>query len=91
MMDPESDNPFGYAVLADGKVAWTGCGVFGSNSSVHANSQFKQSGSGELNALVTSSLEVVLNGSSGQIDGDVTAPDVSGKTNKITFSNVVGL
>lgn len=72
------------AILAAGQISWTGCGVFTGDSRVHGNGLFKQAGSGELNAWVTSSDEVTLNGNSGEIDGDVTAPDVSGKTSKVT-------
>lgn len=83
-LDPDPANPFGYAILADGEISWTGCGTFAEDSLVHANELFKQAGSGALDAFVSSSVEVTLKGNSGEIDGDVTAPRVSGKTSKVT-------
>lgn len=80
----QQDVAYGYAILADGEISWTGCGVFEGDSRVHANSTFKQAGCGELNADISSSAAVTLKGNSGEIDGDVTAPDVSGKTGKVT-------
>ncbi|MDA0321557.1 MAG: hypothetical protein O2923_02415 [Verrucomicrobia bacterium] len=77
-------SPYSHSILADENIAWTGAGAFQSNSSVHANGTFKQAGSGELDAHVSSTVSVTLNGNSGVIDGDVTAPKISGKTNKIT-------
>jgi hypothetical protein len=75
---------YGYAILVDGTIRWQGCGVFGGDSRVHGNDQFTQSGCGELNADCTSHVGVRLNGKSGEIDGDVAAPWVKGKTGKIT-------
>jgi hypothetical protein len=81
---PGGSSAFGFAVLADGEISWTGSGVFNGGSSIHANGLFTQAGCGELNAQVTSSTRVTLKGESGFIDGDVTAPEVTGKTDKIT-------
>ncbi|MBT7065437.1 MAG: hypothetical protein HN919_03970 [Verrucomicrobia bacterium] len=78
------DRAYGYAILADGDISWTGCGTFGGESRVHGNGKFKQAGCGELAADVTSSTSIRLLGNSGEIDGDVAAPDVSGKTGKVT-------
>lgn len=75
---------YGFAIIADGEISWTGCGVFQGDSYVHANQLFKQAGSGELNANISSSLKITLNGKSGEIDGDATAPTVAGKTSKVT-------
>jgi hypothetical protein len=75
---------YGCAILADGEISWTGCGVFFGDSLVHANNAFVQAGSGELNAKVSSSVSVVLKGNSGAINGDVVAPEVSGKTSKVS-------
>ncbi len=80
------EHAYGFAILADGLITWTGCGVFGGESRVHANGLFKQAGSGELSADITSATAITLKGNSGEIDGDVTAPDVSGKTGKVTGS-----
>ncbi len=82
---PDSgEEAYTFAILADGEISWTGCGVFQGHSTVHANDAFKQAGCGELNADISSSVSIVLKGNSGEIDGDATAPSVSGKTGKIT-------
>lgn len=80
--DPE--NAYGYAILADEKISWTGCGVFEGDSRVHANGVFKQAGCGELNADISSTAKITLNGASGMVDGDAAAPRVKGKTSKVT-------
>jgi hypothetical protein len=78
------EDPYKHTIVANGKVTWTGVGQFVGPGTVYANSDFKQAGSGELNADCFSFTDFVLNGASGLIDGDVYAPDVDGKTNKVT-------
>jgi len=72
-----------YSIVAAGDVTWTGCGVFSSNGTIHANGSVKQAGCGELSADVRASVGVTLRGSSGFIDGDVYAPDGDGTTSKV--------
>ena len=78
------EDAYTYAVFADGAMAWTGVADVSGGAPVHANGQFTQSGSGDLNTDVSSSVGVHLNGNSGEINGDVTAPTVSGNTGKVT-------
>lgn len=80
--DPE--NAYGYAILADEDISWTGCGVFERDSLIHANGIFKQAGCGELDANISSTVKITLKGKSGEIDGDAAAPVVKGKTSKVT-------
>ncbi len=80
----KASNAYGYAILVDGQISWTGCGVFYGGARVHANDQFKQAGSGELNADISSSTEIQLLGNSGEVDGDAIAPVIAGKVSKVT-------
>jgi hypothetical protein len=77
---------FDHVIVSEGEISWTGSGQFIGGGTVHANAAFKQAGAGELNADVTSSKDLVLKGDSGFIDGNVSAPQVRGKTDKITGS-----
>jgi hypothetical protein len=77
-------NAFKYAICAGGEITWTGCATFTNAAKVHGNLTFKQSGSGELNAACYSSVRINLNGNSGAINGNCTAPIVDGKTSKIS-------
>jgi hypothetical protein len=74
---------YGYSIIADGTITWTGCGQFLGQGIAHANDQFTQSGCGELNADCYSCVKIRLNGNSGFIDGDCYAPVINGKTSKI--------
>ena len=74
---------YSHSILVDGDISWTGCGVFNSNSTIHANGAIKQAGCGELDANLTACVSVTLKGNSGFVDGDVTAPEVKGKTSKV--------
>lgn len=70
-------------------ITWTGGGIFhGSGVLVHANGEFRQSGSGVLNSDIESSISVELKGNAGAINGNVFAPEVAGKTGKVSGSIV---
>lgn len=84
---PYTSDPvaFDYAILAGGEIDWTGSSMFHStNVAVHSNGGFTRSGSGYLNADVSSSTAFRSNGSAGGIDGDVRAPSLSGKLSSIS-------
>jgi len=78
-----SSPAFDCTILAERAITWSGGGDFRSNGVIRGNAALTQSGSGQLNFHVKATGAVRLNGNSGYIDGDVWAPEISGKTSKI--------
>ncbi|MFT5472597.1 MAG: cytoskeletal protein CcmA (bactofilin family) [Candidatus Promineifilaceae bacterium] len=79
-----------YTVVAGGEVTFTGTGHFEGGGLLHSNGKFTKSGNGELDANITSSVQVHIQGNAGSIDGDVSAPSVTGKTGNISPSPTEG-
>lgn len=87
---PSGGGPYDCVIVAEGTIAWTGCGQFSEGGRVHANGKFVQSGCGELDTEIASSTEAELKGNSGHVDGDGYAPSISDPHNKIWGTKHVG-
>ena len=78
-----------YTVVSGGEITWTGASEFNGGGGLHSNGKFLRTGSGEVEGDVTTSTEFETLGNSGGIDGDVTAPIISGKTGNILGAKTV--
>ncbi len=78
-----------YTVVAGGEITWTGASQFTGGGLLHSNAKFLRSGNGYIEGDVTSSTQFHTKGNAGGIDGDVSAPIISGKTAKILGTKTV--
>lgn len=79
---------YGYAMLADETITWTGGGDFQGRGSMHANDVFKMTGGGSLQADVSSVIEASFRGNA-DVTGIVTAPSIDTRGNVSISTSLV--
>jgi hypothetical protein len=79
-----------YTVVAGGEITWGGASQFTGGGLLHSNAKFLRSGNGYLEGDLTSSTQFHTQGNAGGVDGDVSAPTISGRTGNILGSQAAG-
>jgi len=77
----EELDAYDFAILTGAALSWSGTGVF-TGSKIHSNSSLSLGGNGNVNADASSHVSISVSGSA-QLNGDATAPSLSG-TSKIS-------
>ena len=88
---PQAVGAYTYAIVSGGKMGWSGSGTLNvGGGKIHANGQFKMTGSKLVIGNISSRVKIWLTGST-KITGNAAAPAIKADGGAITGTTTVGL